>query len=50
MDGSGEVHLRWLRLGDRIGDGFEVISGLAGGETIVTSSEKPLAEGDRVVR
>ena len=53
VDDTGEVHLRWIRLGTRTlgsGGGVEVLSGLAGGETIVLSSDMPLAEGDKVVR
>ena len=50
LDEQNEVHLRWLRLGNRIEGGFQVVSGLAGGEILVLSSEKPLAEGDKVVR
>ena len=52
-DADGTARLRWVRLGDRIGPAgdarIEVISGLSGGETIVLSSDKPLAEGDKVV-
>lgn len=50
VDAEGRAQLRWVRLGDRIDGDVEVLSGLAGGETIVTSSSQPLAEGDRVVR
>jgi RND family efflux transporter MFP subunit len=49
VDAENTVHLRWVRLGDPIGDGVEVLTGFHGGETIVLSSAKPLAEGDRVV-
>ncbi len=44
------VHLRWVRLGHRVGDRVEVLSGLAGGETLVLSAQAPLAEGDKAVR
>lgn len=53
VDGEGLVHLRWIRLGHahqgNAGDEFEVLSGLAGDETVVLSSEQPLADGDRMV-
>lgn len=49
VDGEGRAELRWIRLGREAGGGVEVLSGLAGGETIVISSERPLVEGDRVV-
>lgn len=48
--GDGIVRLRWLRLGREFGDRVEIISGLTGGETLVTSSATPLVEGDKVVR
>lgn len=50
VDDENVVHLRWIRLGDDAGDRVEVISGLQGDETVVLSSARPLAEGDRVVR
>lgn len=46
---DGAASLRWVRLGDPVEGGVEVLSGLDGTETVVTSSEKPLAEGDKVV-
>lgn len=46
---DGTAHLRWARLGLAIGDSVEVLSGLAGNETVVLSTEQPLVEGDRVV-
>ena len=49
VDTDGVVGLRWLRLGRRHGTAVEVLSGLAGGETLVVSAVRPLAEGDRVV-
>ena len=49
VDAAGAAHLRWVRLGDPVAGGVEVISGLDGTETVVTSSEQPLAEGDKVV-
>ena len=42
--------LRWIRLGRAQGDEVEVLSGLAGGETVVLTAEQPLDEGDRVVK
>lgn len=49
VDAQGTASLRWVRLGDPVDGGVEVLSGLDGTETVVTSSEKPLAEGDKVV-
>jgi len=46
---DGTAHLRWVRTGEVAGDAIEIIAGLSGGETIVLSSAKPLAEGDKVV-
>jgi len=50
VDEAGTARLRWIRLGRATEGGLEVLSGLAGGETIVVSSEVPLTEGDRVVK
>lgn len=49
VEADGAVTLRWVRLGDPVAGGVEVLTGLDGTETVVTSSEKPLAEGDKVV-
>jgi hypothetical protein len=49
VDANSVAQLRWVRLGDEVDGGVEVISGLDGTETLVTSSTKPLAEGDKVV-
>ena len=49
VDANSLAQLRWVRLGDDVDGGVEVISGLDGTETLVTSSTKPLAEGDKVV-
>lgn len=49
VDGEGVASLRWVRVGKTFGDEVEIISGLDGGETVVVSSDKPLAEGDKVV-
>ncbi len=46
---DGTAHLRWVRLGHAVGDSVEILSGLAGNETVVLSTQQPLAEGDRVV-
>lgn len=46
---DGSARLRWIRLGDERDGKVEVLSGLAGGETVVTGSATPLHEGDRVV-
>ncbi|WP_045801904.1 efflux RND transporter periplasmic adaptor subunit [Flagellimonas lutaonensis] len=40
--------LRWLRLGDPVGDGFEVLSGLSGGETYIVSYQGKLFNGAKV--
>jgi RND family efflux transporter MFP subunit len=46
---DGAARLRWIRLGDERDGRVEVLSGLSGGETVVTGSATPLHEGDRVV-
>ncbi len=48
-DDDGTARLRWVRLGDERDGMVEVLSGLSGGETVVTGSAAPLNEGDRVV-
>jgi RND family efflux transporter MFP subunit len=50
VDQQDIVHLRWIRLGREIGDQVEILSGLAGNETVILTSEAPLAEGDKAVR
>lgn len=50
VDADGLAQLRWIRLGDVVGDRVEVVTGLRGDETLILSSAQPLAEGDRVVR
>jgi hypothetical protein len=50
VDAEGLAQLRWIRLGDVVGDRVEVVTGLRGDETLILSSAQPLAEGDRVVR
>ena len=50
VDDENTAHLHWVRLGETFPAGVEVLSGLAGGETVVVSSEKPLIQGDKVVR
>ena len=50
VEDDGTARLRWVRLGHPRGDEAEVLSGLAGNETVVLSSRQPLAEGDKVVR
>jgi RND family efflux transporter MFP subunit len=50
VDANGLAQLRWVRLGDKHNNNIEVISGLSGNETIVLSSAKTLAEGDKVVK
>ncbi len=49
-DADGTARLRWVRLGREEGDRVEVLSGLAAGESVVVAPERPLVEGDRVVR
>ena len=46
---EGRAALQWVRLGRESGGKVEVISGLAGGETVVVSADAPLVEGDKVV-
>jgi RND family efflux transporter MFP subunit len=48
-DQDGAVALRWVKLGRRLGDQVEILSGLDGGETVVLRAARPLAEGIRVV-
>jgi RND family efflux transporter MFP subunit len=43
------AHLRWVRLGRTLGASVEILSGLAGTETVVLSTQQPLLEGDKVV-
>jgi len=50
MDANGVAGLRWLRLGHEYGADVEVLAGLDGGETLIVSADRPLAEGDRVVK
>ena len=49
VDAENIVQLRWIRLGRQLGDQTEVLSGLAGDETVVMSSDAPLSEGDKAV-
>ena len=49
VDENSQAHLRWVRLGHARGDRVEVLSGLEGTETLVLTSQMPLAEGDKVV-
>jgi RND family efflux transporter MFP subunit len=49
VDAEQRVHLRWVRLGRPQGEQVEVLSGLAGDETLVLSADLPLVEGDKVV-
>ncbi len=46
---DGIAHLRWIRVGQTLGDEVEVISGLEGGERVVLRADLPLVEGDKVV-
>ena len=50
VDDQGRAGLRWVRLGRALDERIEVLSGLAGGETIILTAAAPLAEGDKVVR
>jgi len=49
VDAQGVARLRWVRLGNDAGDRVEVLAGLADGEQIALSPERPLVEGDKVV-
>jgi len=48
LTGDLEVLLRWVRIGDTIGDQVEILSGLTQGEKYVSSFEAPLREGQKV--
>jgi len=50
VDDAGRAGLRWVRVGREFGENVEVLSGLAGGETVVVSAAAPLVEGDKVVK
>lgn len=45
---SGTAILRWLKLGQRMGDQVEVLSGLAEGEKYIVSSEGKLFNGAKI--
>ena len=45
---SGTAILRWLKLGQRMGDQVEVLSGLAEGEKYIASSEGKLFNGVKI--
>ncbi len=45
---SGTAILRWLKLGQRMGDQVEVLSGLAQGEKYIASSEGKLFNGAKI--
>jgi RND family efflux transporter MFP subunit len=49
VDAGGIAHLRWVRSGQEVPGGVEILAGLEPGETVVLDSELPLVEGDRVV-
>ena len=49
LTADGEALLRWVRTGARLPDGrVEVLSGLAGGEVVITTSDPRIADGVRV--
>ena len=48
LNDDSEVVLRWVRLGDKHGDGVEILSGLSEGEVFVASVDQPLPEGQQV--
>ncbi len=50
VESNGTVRLRWIRPGHELGNQTEILSGMAGTETVVLSSEAPLAEGDKAVK
>ena len=45
---QGNAMLRWLRLGQAYGDGYEVLSGLDVGEQVITSEIGQLTNGQKV--
>ncbi len=49
VDAQGRAFLRWVRTGRAVGDEVEIISGLAGGETVIVTADAPLVECDKVV-
>jgi RND family efflux transporter MFP subunit len=49
VDAEGRAALRWVRIGREKNGRVEVLSGLAGGESLVTAPDAPLVEGDKVV-
>jgi RND family efflux transporter MFP subunit len=49
VDTEGRARLRWVRAGRTQGGMVEILSGLEGGETVVTAAATPLVEGDKVV-
>lgn len=45
-----EAMLRWIRLGNTIGNQVEVLSGLQNGEEIILSSDEKLRDGIKIIR
>lgn len=48
VDGEGLARLRWVRLGRKLDDGFEVLSGLVPGERYVVAPPAALTDGSPV--
>jgi len=48
LNDQSEVVLRWVRLGETLGDDVEILSGLAPGEKYVSAVEQPLHDGQKV--
>lgn len=48
LDGEGLARLRWVRLGRRLDDAYEVLSGLEPGERYVVAPPAALTDGSRV--
>jgi HlyD family secretion protein len=45
---GGRVEKRVIRVGSEMGDGYQVLEGLSGGESVVTTGADSLRDGDRV--
>lgn len=48
VDGSGVAHARRVILGDMVGNGIAVTSGVAGGERVVTRGATIVSDGEKV--
>ena len=45
---QGEAMLRWLRVGKKKSTGYEILSGLDAGETVIVSSASKLTDGQKI--